>query len=95
MNLNNRFFQLPDSAGMSYYGHNLPPYIHPSQISQVLGFQAVINKDPKCEFQWVVAWDEMGIYFTIYDYNGEKWHIGSDTYENSLAVYQELMTILY
>ena len=88
-----------DAIGTSYLTV-INPDINPNDLEKVLGPSLGPSSDGKSDYNWIVKYnDEV---FAVYDYKGDRWHIGGETdsnvngfieaLENSLASLSEGLT---
>lgn len=62
--------------------------IEPESLEKVLGPSLGATRDGKSEYNWVVKFN--GDVFSIYDYKGERWHIGGNSDSNLNAFIKAL-----
>lgn len=68
-----------DAIGTSYLTV-INPDINPNDLEKVLGPSLGPSSDGKSDYNWIVKYnDEV---FAVYDYKGDRWHIGGETDSN-------------
>lgn len=77
---------------ISYYGHTLNPKLTHQQITEMLHVQPILNPHPKTKYLW--EFTEIGDgklhTFHVYDYKGDRWHIGAESEESSREIWEGL-----
>src|SRR4051812_42851603 len=62
------------AAGTALMGY-LPAELTEAEISAFMGFQPIITDDGKTTREWIGE-TPAGAVVTVYDYKGDRWHVG-------------------
>lgn len=79
-------------SGTSYHGYCVPAFIGFDRLKNFFGFDPSVNVDPKCKAHW--AFYYRGEVCTLYDYKGDRWHIGASSPELAKEVMEAIEIML-